>query len=116
MEYDVLQVVISMLFLGILLLLSAMFYRGLYRMARIDNWNGKRYCYLGYVPIRRAGSGFAVRIGERMVDLSYTTRYRIHPSRAFCSRNRYRDFFVYADGSRAYLVVDAEEMKTEIPF
>ncbi|MCM1089122.1 MAG: hypothetical protein NC419_13280 [Muribaculaceae bacterium] len=116
MEYEGLRIVISALLLIIMLLIIGLLYGGLYQMARIENWNGTRYCYLGYVPIRKDGSGFVIRIGERMVDLSYTTRYRIRPGSVFCRRNRYRDVIVYADGGRAHLVLDGKEMKTEIPF
>lgn len=116
MNEEMFRMMIVILFLAVLVLLSVMLYTGLYGMARIYNWNGKRYCYLGYVPIRRENGGFAVRIGEHMVDLSRTTAYRICPSRVFCKRNRYRELFVYADRSRSYLVVDTEPMKTEVPF
>ena len=89
---------------------------GVYRMARIYNWNGKRYCYLGMTPIRKEGSGFAVYLGENIVDLAYTTAYHICPGKAFCRKNRYREFYVYAEQDRSYLIVDTEPMKTEIPF
>ena len=89
---------------------------GIYRMARIYNWNGKRYCYLGMTPIRREGRSFSVYLGENMVDLAYTTAYCICPGKAFCAKNRYREFYVYAEGDRAYLIVNTEPMKTEIPF
>lgn len=115
-EYNMPRLVITVLFFMVLWLVSVMLHAGLYGMARIYNWNGKRYCYIGYAPIRREGEGFSVRIGEKMVDLSHTTLYRICPSRAFCRRNRYRGMSVYADRSRSYLVVDGEAMKTEIPF
>lgn len=88
----------------------------IYRMVRIYNWNGKRYCYLGMTPIRREGGGFAVYLGENIVDLAYTTSYCICPGKAFCRKNRYREFYVYAEKDRAYLIVDTEPMKTEIPF
>ncbi|MCM1144493.1 MAG: hypothetical protein NC318_02100 [Blautia sp.] len=116
MAYEELRIVISALLLIIMLLITGLLYGGLYQMARIENWNGKRYCYLGYVPIRKGEGGFVIRIGKRMVDLSYTTRYRIRPGNAFCRRNRYRDVIVYADRGRAHLVLDGREMKTEIPF
>lgn len=107
---------ITILFGMVIVLICIMLHTAIYRMARIYNWNGKRYCYLGHVPIRREDGGFAVRLGEHMVDLSRTTLYRICPSRTFCNKNCYRHLFVYADGSRQHVVVDREEMKTEIPF
>lgn len=113
---DIYKIVITLLLLLLLLLVSIMLHTVCYRMARIYNWNGRRYCYLGYAPIRREGGGFSLRISARMVDLSHTTRYRICPGRTFCRKNRYRDMFVYADGSRNYLVVENGPMKTEIPF
>ena len=116
MEAGILQVVIATLFLIVIALIGLMLYIRIYRMARIYNWNGKRYCYLGNATFHREGRDFAIRLGERMVDLSYTTLYRVCPSRAFCMKNRYRDMFVYADNDRRHLVVDIEPMKTEIPF
>ena len=113
---DIFKILISVLFLFLILLVAMMLYTFCFRMARIYNWNGNRYCYLGYVPIKKEGSVFSVRIGERMVELSRTTVYRICPGRAFYRKNRYRDLYVYADGSRNYLVVENETMKTEIPF
>ena len=113
---DIFRIMISTLFLLLILLVAVMLYTLCYGMARIYNWNGSRYCYLGYAPIKREGSGFSLRIGERMVDLSRTTVYRICPGRAFCRKNQYRTLYVYADGSRNYLVVENGAMKTEIPF
>ena len=113
---DIFKIMISALLLILILLVAVMLYTLYYSMARIYNWNGSRYCYLGYAPIKREGSGFSLRIGERMVDLSRTTVYRICPGRAFCRKNRYRAMYVYADGSRNYLVVENGAMKTEIPF
>lgn len=106
MEGEVLKIMITILFLLLLLLLAAMLHAGVYRMARVYNWNGRRYCYLGYVPIRREKGNFAVRIGEHMVDLAHTTDYRLCLSKAFCRKNRYRGMVVYAEGERNYLVVD----------
>lgn len=113
---DIFRVMMTFLLLLLILLVAAMLHTVRYGMARIYNWDGERYCYLGYAPIRREGGGFSLRISERMVDLSRTTRYRICPGRAFCRKNRYRDIYVYADGSRNYLVVENGPMKTEIPF
>ena len=113
---DIFKIMISILLLILILLTAVMMYTLCYGMARIYNWNGNRYCYLGFAPIKREGSGFLLRIGERMVDLSRTTVYRICPGRAFCRKNQYRAMYVYADGSRNYLVVENGAMKTEIPF
>lgn len=113
---DTIKIMISILLLILILLVAVMLYTLCFGMARIYNWNGSRYCYLGYVPIKREGSGFSLRIGERMVDLSRTTVYRICPVRAFCRKNQYRALYVYADGSRNYLVVENGAMQTEIPF
>ena len=55
-------------------------------MARVYNWNGRRYCYLGYVPIRRKNGDFVIRIGEHMVDLSRTTAYRICVGKVFAGK------------------------------
>ena len=116
MEDGILLVAVAALFVIVIALIAFMLYVRIYRMARIYNWNGKRYCYLGNAALCREGKDFAIRLGERMVDLSHTTLYRICPSRAFCIKNRYRDMFVYADGDRRHVVVDIEPMKTEIPY
>lgn len=98
--------------LVLLLILSViLMHAGLYRMARVYNWNGRRYCYLGSVPVRRENGKLVVRIGEHLVDLSRTTDYRICVSKAFDRKNKYREMLVYADGSRNYLVVDGPVMR-----
>lgn len=95
----------------LLLLLVVLCHTGFYGMARIYNWNGRRYCYLGYVPIRRSNGEFVVRIGETMVDLSRTTAYQICVSKAFYRKNKYCGMFVYADGKRNYLVIEDAVMR-----
>ena len=115
MEVSILQATIAALFITVIVLIAFMLYISIYRMARVYNWNGRRYCYLGNAALHREGKDFAIRLGERMVDLSHTTLYRICPSRAFCMKNRYRDMFIYAENDRRHLVVDIEPMKTEIP-
>lgn len=114
--HDMYRMLITMLFLLVILLLLLMIYKGIYGMARVYNWNGKRYRYIGYAPVKKENDAFALYLGERMVDLSRTTAYQIVLSAAFCKRNRYRKLFVYAEGERSYLVVDRDAMKTEIPF
>ncbi|MCM1386828.1 MAG: hypothetical protein NC231_05845 [Bacillus sp. (in: Bacteria)] len=114
--YDIFRIMITALLILLMLLVAVMLHTFCYGMARIYNWNGSRYRYLGYVPVRKEDGGFAVRIGARMVDLSRTTLYRICPGRAFCRKNRYRDMYVYADGAKSCLVIEKEAMKTEIPF
>lgn len=77
-----------------------------YLSARIYNWNGKRYCYIGRVRLRRSGGGYRVCIGERMADLSYTTRYQICPSKPFIRRNRYKAMMLCAGKARRLVHVD----------
>lgn len=115
-EEQVFRIVIAILLLMVILCTVVLLYTALFRTARIYNWNGERYCYLGCCRVRKADGDFVLRIGERMLDLSYTTVYRICPGRAFCRKNRFRNLFVYADGSREHLVIEEEPMKTEIPF
>ncbi len=79
-----------------------------YHTARIYNWNGSRYCYLGRVGVYRNGGGYLVRIGERMADLSYTTRYRICLSGYFVRKNRYADMELRAGRARSLLHVDRD--------
>ena len=116
MDDIIIRAVVAALFMIVIALIAFMLYVRVYRMARVYNWNGKRFCYIGDAVLRKEGKDFVIRLGERMVDLSHTTLYRICPSRTFRIKNRYRDMFVYADGDRRHLVVDLEPMKTEIPF
>ncbi len=104
------------LFVFALLFLAAALYVRSFKMVRIDNWNGRRFCLLGYAPIRKEGNAFAVFIKESLVDLSHTTLYRICPGKSFYKRHKYRDLFVYAEGAKQYLVMEKQAMKTEIPF
>ncbi len=111
MENEILKWVLTF-FLGVLLLLLLMIYRaGVRRMARIYNWNGRRYCYLGYASICRKNGEFIIRLGERMVDLSRTTAYQIRVSKVFYRKNQYRGMLVYVDGGRNYLVIDGTVMR-----
>ena len=77
-----------------------------FRMVRIYNWNGNRYCYLGRAGIRRNGGGYQVRLKERMADLSYTTLYQVCPSKDFVRRNKYSDMMLCAGNARCLLHVD----------
>ena len=77
-----------------------------FRTVRIYNWNGSRYCYLGRAALHRNGGGYQVHIGEKMADLSYTTLYRICPSRRFVRRNRYGDMMLCAGDARCMLHVE----------
>lgn len=86
--------------------LTAMLHIVRFYTVRIYNWNGSRYCYLGRTALRRNGGGYQVYIRERMADLSYTTLYRICPSRRFVRRNRYRDMMLCAGDARCMLHVD----------
>lgn len=74
--------------------------------ARIYNWNGSRYCYLGRARLLRISGGYQMRIGERMADLSYTTLYQICPSKRFVRRNRYMDMALCAGNAQCLLHVD----------
>ncbi len=110
MENEILRMIITILLLFLLFLLIIVCHAGVYGMARVYNWNGRRYCYLGFVPIRRKNGDMVVRIGEHMTDLSRTTAYRICVSRAFCRKNRYREMLVYVDGEKNYLLIDSPAM------
>lgn len=77
-----------------------------YRTARIYNWNGKVYRYLGRAVLNRNGGGYRLRIGERMADLSYTTLYRICLSGQFIRKNRHADMMLCAGHSKCLLHVD----------
>lgn len=116
MTEEIFRIVIAVLLLFVILFAGVMLHTVRFGMARIENWNGERYCYLGYRRIRKEDGDFAVWIGERMLDLSCTTVYRIWPGRAFCRKNRFRNLFVYADGGRGHLVIEDGPMKTEVPF
>lgn len=97
----------AMVFLIVLAaFLTAMLYIVRYRTVRIYNWSGSRYCYLGRAALHRNGGGYQVYIGERMADLSYTTLYRICPSRSFVRKNRYGDMMLCAGDARCMLHVD----------
>lgn len=74
--------------------------------ARVYNWNGKRYCYLGRVGLCRKSDGYHVRIGERMADLSYTTLYQICPSKGFVRRNRYGNLILCAGDEKRMMHID----------
>lgn len=111
-----LRLMLTALFCIAVLFMLVMLFVGFYQTARVYNWNGRRYCYIGCARIRKEEGEFALRLGERMVDLSHTTLYRICPGKLFCRKNQYRNMYIYAEGSRSHFVIDKEAMKTEIPF
>lgn len=74
--------------------------------ARVYNWNGKRYCYLGRVGLFRKSDGYHAHIGERIADLSYTTLYQICPSKGFVRRNRYENLILYAGDEKCMMHID----------
>lgn len=80
---------------------------------RIYNWNGKRYCYLGRARLYRGFAGYRIVIGEHMADLSYTTLYRICPSRRFVHRNKYKDIMLCAGQEKCMLTID-ERMERSV--
>lgn len=85
-------------------------------VVRIYNWDGTKYNYLGYAPIRKENGGRAIHISEKMVDLSHTTSYQLVFGKTCFQKHRYRELFVYAKQQRNYLVIEAPVLKTEIPF
>ncbi len=97
-------VVICLAALAVLLAVAA--YRMRCGTARVYNWDGKRFCYLGRAALHRDGAGYRIAIGERMADLSYTTLYRICPSRRFVRRNRYQDMVLSAGREKCMLPIE----------
>lgn len=85
-------------------------------MVRIYNWDGTKYNYLGYAPIRNDKGCRVIRISEKMVDLSHTTSYQIVFGKLCFHKNRYREVFVCAEHQRNYLVIEGPVLKTKIPF
>ena len=116
LEEEIVRMMITGLLMAAVLLILVMLHNGMYHMARIYNWNGRKYCYLGHVPIQKENGYLTIRIREKMVDLSYTTNYQIDFGKKFFHRNRYRELLVYADNHMNYLVMDGQVLKTEIPF
>lgn len=96
--------------LTMLVLLTVLLIAALYGIeahtVRIYNWNGKRFCYLGRTRLRRKDGDYAVRIGERLADLSYTTLYQICPAREFVRRNRYKTMLLCAGEERCVMHVE----------
>ncbi len=115
MEESLFRMTAAGLLLLVVIMMCLFIYGIVYKAARIYNWNGRRYCYMGSAAIHKKGGGFALYLSERMTDLSFTTLYRICPTRAFCMKNRYKDMFVYVGKDRGYLVVNTEPMQIEAP-
>lgn len=108
--------VMVVLFAAAVMLLLVMLHTMRCQMARIYNWDGKKYCYLGYASIGKNRGCREIHISERMVDLSHTTRYQIVFGKKYFQKNRYREVFVCAGEQKNYLVIDKQVLKTEIPF
>lgn len=85
-------------------------------MVRIYNWDGTKYNYLGYAPIRNDKGCRVICISEKMVDLSHTTNYQIVFGKTCFHKNRYKEVFVCAEHQRNYLVIEEPVLKTKIPF
>ena len=89
---------------GILLIIL---YYMRYHTLKLYNWDGKRYCFLGRILLRKRNDTYVVKIREHIWDISYTTRYLLVPSRQFVQTNRNRSLLLQAGQAKEWLSVDA---------
>ena len=97
---------------GILLIIL---YYMQYHTLKLYNWDGKRYCFLGRILIRKENDIYVVKIREHIWDISYTTRYLLVPFRQFVQTNRNRSLLLQAGQAKEWLSVDAG-MRQDIYF
>ena len=88
-----------------ILLITLYFMR--YHTLKLYNWDGKRYCFLGRLLLRKRNDIYVVKIREQIWDISYTTRYLLVPSRQFVQTNRNRSLLLQAGQAKEWLSVDA---------
>lgn len=88
-------------------MLLVMLYFMRYHTLKLYNWDGKRYCFLGRILVRKRNDIYVVKIREHIRDISYTTRYLLVPSRQFVQTNRNSSLLLQAGREKAWLSVDA---------
>ncbi len=103
------SVTIWTLTIGILMLLAAVLLFTLHYLqnhtVRVYNWDGRRYRYIGRSRLRKEQDSYAVKLRERLADISYTTRYRFCVGRSFTKKYRYRNLLVRAGRNVAWVPV-----------
>lgn len=82
---------------------------------KIYNWDGEKYRFLGRVRLRKINDTYVVSMGERMGDMSFTTRYLLSASAKFVKRHRYENLLVRAGRNEVWLPVE-ERMQAEVLF
>ena len=99
------QVMGGLAILAGILLVTLYFMR--YHTLKLYNWDGKRYCFLGRLLLRKRNDIYVVKIREQIWDISYTTRYLLVPSRQFVQANRNSSLLLQAGQAKEWLSVDA---------
>lgn len=99
------QAVGGLVILAVILLVILHFMR--YHTLKLYNWDGKRYCFLGRLLLRKRNDIYVVKIREQIWDISYTTRYLLVPSRQFVQANRNSSLLLQAGQAKEWLSVDA---------
>ena len=99
------QVMGGLAILAGILLVTLYFVR--YHTLKLYNWDGKRYCFLGRLLLRKRNDIYVVKIREQIWDISYTTRYLLVPSRQFVQANRNNSLLLQAGQAKEWLSVDA---------
>ena len=99
------QVMGGLAILAGILLVTLYFMR--YHTLKLYNWDGKRYCFLGRLLLRKRNDIYVVKIREHLWDISYTTRYLLVPSRQFVQANRNSSLLLQAGQAKEWLSVDA---------
>ena len=99
------QAVGGLVILAVILLVILHFMR--YHTLKLYNWDGKRYCFLGRLLLRKRNDIYVVKIREHIWDISYTTRYLLVPSRQFVQANRNSSLLLQAGQAKEWLSVDA---------
>lgn len=105
------QVMGGLVILAGILLVTLYFVR--YHTLKLYNWDGKRYCFLGRLLLRKRNDIYVVKIREQIWDISYTTRYLLVPSRQFVQTKRNRSLLCKAGRETAWLAVE-DKMRQDI--
>jgi len=74
-----------------LLLLLALLYSGV----RIYSYDGVRYRLLGILPVRRTSHGYTVNLSDKLIDRSYSSKYKLVMGRIFIKKHQNELIYVH---------------------
>ncbi|MDE7429438.1 MAG: hypothetical protein K2N00_09270 [Lachnospiraceae bacterium] len=104
--------VVAALFL-LAFLLAVIRHDLIWHTARIYNWDGRKYRFLGRERLRKINDTYVINMREAVGDASYTTIYLLLVSAKFVRRHRYENLLLRAGEGEVWLPVE-KRMRQEV--